>query len=91
MKDDLLKEIEKIFEIAQDSTYEFRHIYGFTFVFKTTMLSFKGEISSAEIKPVGIIYKENGQYYRAPLYEGVKIERIIEEFIREEEYLHFQQ
>ena len=42
-------------QIAQDSTYEFWHIYGFTFVFKTTMLSFKADINTMTVSEISTV------------------------------------
>jgi len=79
MSDDFLKDL---FEITQDHQFEFKEVYGFTFVFRTTLTKFKEMITSAEIKPVGIIYEENGEYYFAPLYEVENISEIIEEYVK---------
>ena len=80
MSDDIL-DIKKIFKITQDTRYEFRHCFGFTFVFKTQITSFKDRISSAEIRPAGIIYEENGDYYFAPLHDMENIDEIVKEYV----------
>ena len=82
MKDDIFKDIENIFEFSLDTSYEFKELYGFTFVFKTQILIFKNQISSAEIAPAGIIYEENGEYYFAPLYKSSDIEEIVKEYVK---------
>lgn len=81
MSDDILDEIKNIFEITEDTDYEFRKLYGFTFVFKRKIISVGEKISSAEIKPAGIIYEENGQYYYAPLDKTENITEIIEKYV----------
>ena len=77
MSDDILK---RHFDI--DSDYQFREVCGLTFVFKRNFISIKDKLSSAEIKPVGIIYTEKGQEYFAPLDSGGNIEEIIEEYVK---------
>lgn len=79
MKDDILKDI---FDIETDPSYEFRELYGMTFAFKRTVIIFKDQVTSAEIRPAGIIYEENGQSYFAPLYETDDIEEIVKEFVK---------
>jgi hypothetical protein len=82
MKDDIINYILEPFEITVDSDFEFRTLYGFTFVFKRNLVYMKDKISSAEIKPAGIIYEENGEYYFAPLDEVGDIKAIINEFMK---------
>lgn len=83
MSDDFLKDL---FEITQDHQFEFKEVYGFTFVFRTTLTKFKEMITSAEIKPVGIIYEENGEYYLAPLDKVVDITAVVKEFVKGESF-----
>ena len=73
---------EGFFKINQDTEFKFKDSYGFTFVFEENILRINEKISSAELKPVGIIYEENGEYYMAPLDETVDIDAIIEEFVK---------
>ena len=78
MKDELMD----MFSINETCNFEFREVCGFTFVFKTRILSMNDKLTSASIKPVGIIYEENGEYYMAPLDETVDINEVIEEFVK---------
>lgn len=80
MNDDVFNDILKSFELTQDTTLEFKEVYGFTFVFKKKVISFRGSVSSAEIKPLGIIYNESGEYYFAPLYRTVNINQVVKEY-----------
>lgn len=75
--------IENILKINNEIRYEFREIYGFTFVFETSITSLRDKISSAEIKPVGIIYDENDEYYLAPIDEDIQKDAIIKDFVNE--------
>jgi len=78
MKDELMD----MFSINETCNFEFREVCGFTFVFKTRILTMNDKLTSASIKPVGIIYEENGEYYMAPLDETVDINEVIEEFVK---------
>ena len=82
MKDRILKDLEEIFNIHEDMKIEFIEICGFTFVFITRIFTINEQLSSAEIKPVGIIYEENDQYYFAPLYDVDNLEEIVKEFVK---------
>jgi hypothetical protein len=73
---------EGFFKINQDTEFKFKDSYGFTFVFEENILRINEKISSAELKPVGIIYKENDEYYFAPLDEVGDIKAIINEFMK---------
>lgn len=73
--------LEDIVGYEEIQEYEFEKLYGFTFVFKKAIFTINDKISSAEIKPVGIIFEENGEYYFAPLDKHSKIEQIIKEFV----------
>ena len=73
---------EGFFKINQDTEFKFKDSYGFTFVFEENILRINEKISSAELKPVGIIYEENGEYYFAPLDEVGDIKVIINEFMK---------
>ena len=73
---------EEFFKINQDTEFKFKDSYGFTFVFEENILRINEKISSVELKPVGIIYEENGEYYFAPLDEVGDIKAIINEFMK---------
>ena len=81
MKDEVEKFLEDIFKIDHHDKFEFRTLFGFTFVIKQTVFEVNDKISSEEISPVGIIYEENDEIYFAPLDETIKIEPIIKEFV----------
>lgn len=81
MSDEAITDILKIFEVNQNITIEFKKAYGFTFVFKKRIITFHDHIS-AEIKPLGIIYDENGEYYFAPLYRSVNINQVVYEYVK---------
>lgn len=73
---------EEFFKINQDTEFKFKDSYGFTFVFEENILRINEKISSVELKPVGIIYEENDEYYFAPLDEVGDIKAIINEFMK---------
>lgn len=75
--------IEDMFDFSIEREYLFEKRYGFTFVMRRDIATFNDQMSSAEIKPVGIIYEENGEYYYAPLYGEGEIDDIIQEFVKE--------
>lgn len=81
----MTREIENligdVFKIKAEREYHFRTLYGFTFVFKEKIVHRKDEILSGEIKPVAIIYEENGQYYLAPIDGAVEIDEVVKEFV----------
>lgn len=81
MKDDIEEFIEDMFKIKHHDKYEFKTLYGFTFVFKRTAFEVNEKIASAEISPAGIIYEENDEIYLAPLDETIEIETIVKEFV----------
>lgn len=85
MRDEIINEILESLDMKMDTFIELKTLYGFTFVFKTRIIHTKGKISSAEIKPLGIIYDENDQYYFAPLDEVDNIDEIVKEYV--EKYL----
>lgn len=80
MKDKILKDI---FNIKMDTSYEFKELYGLTFVFRRMTFIFKPPASSAEIRPAGIIYEENDQYYFAPLYGQENINEIVKNYVED--------
>ena len=81
MKDEIMEFLIDQFDITEDTTFEFREICGFTFVFKKSFFTYHEKYSSAEIRPVAIIYEENGEFYLAPLDETTKIDAIVKEFV----------
>lgn len=76
--------IEDLLEIKKIGKYDFREIYGFTFVFKKKIMLFNDYNSSAEIRPIGIIYEENDEYYLAPIDVVDEIEEVIKEFVKQQ-------
>ncbi len=81
MKDEIEDFIMDQFDITEDTTFEFREMCGFTFAFQKSIFEYEENYSSAEIKPVGIIYEENDEYYFAPLDEVSEIEAIVKEYV----------
>ena len=81
MDSDIRKFVHDALDIEVTSEYEFRKLYGFTFVFRTDMIAINDRISSAEIAPIGIIYDENGEYYYAPLDVTDEIDKIVKKFV----------
>lgn len=81
MRDEIMDIVLDQFGIAEDTTFEFLELCGFTFVFQKSIFAYSEECSSAEIKPVGIIYEENGEYYLSPLDEVSEIDAIVKEFV----------
>ena len=76
--------IEDIFDFKIDTEYHFRTHYGLTFVFKSEITTIRDNVSSASIIPMGIIYRENDEYYFAPLDETYQINEIVKEFVEKE-------
>lgn len=76
--------IEDIFDFKIDTEYHFKTLYGLTFVFKNEIASVRDSVSSASIIPMGIIYRENDEYYFAPLDETYQINEIVKEFVEKE-------
>lgn len=96
MKDEIIDFLSGELDMEGNVEFEFRELYGFTFVFQKWFLTYEEKYSSAEIKPVGIIYEENGEYYLAPLGKADNIHEIVREYVNkfmqvEEECLPFQQ
>ena len=77
MKDELMD----MFSINETCDFEFREVCGFTFAFKTRILTIEDKLTSASITPVGIIYEENDEFYFAPLHATVDINVIVKEFV----------
>lgn len=74
--------IEDIFKIKVINEYQFRKVCGFTFAFKIESLIINNQLTSSEIKPVAIIYEENGQYWLAPLDVVDEIEEVVKQFVK---------
>lgn len=81
MSDNILEDIEEYLELKNYVDYEFKKEYGLTFAFRRQIVMIKGQVSSAEIAPVGIIYEENGQYYLAPLDKAININEVVKEYV----------
>ena len=89
MSDNIIDDMMENFNITEDIEIEFRKINGFTFVFESKITSLNDKISSGEIKPLGIIYRQNKDYYFAPLDDKANVKEIVEKYLKEEEYFHF--
>ena len=76
--------VEDIFDFKIDTEYHFRTLHGLTFVFKSEIATVRDNVSSASIIPMGIIYRENDEYYFAPLDETYQINEIVKEFVEKE-------
>ena len=79
-------ELKKLFKIDETREYEFRKLYGFTFAFMRKIVYLDNRLTFSEIKPVGIIYEENGEYYLAPLDKVVDITAVVKEFVKGESF-----
>ena len=73
--------LKNFINIENIEKINFKEIYGFYFAFKTTHIFIENEISSSSIKPIAIIYKENGEYYLAPLCDEAEKEEIVKNFV----------
>lgn len=73
--------VENLFDIEEISDYQYKDVCGFTFVFKREIFQINNQISSADIRPLAIIFEENGQYYLAPIDVVDEIEEVIKEFV----------
>ena len=82
MKDELME----MFSINETCDFEFGEVCGFTFAFKTRILTIEDKLTSASITPVGIIYEEIGKYYFAPLDKVVDITAVVKEFVKGESF-----
>ena len=76
------KLIEDFVKITSLKEYQFREVCGLTFVFEKKIAFINDEISSGEMKPLAIIYEENGEYYLAPLHAVDEINEVVKEFVR---------
>lgn len=81
MKEKIDRIMSEIMKMDKNSKFIFKNMCGLTFVYEETFFMCGEKISSAEMKPVGIIYEENDDFYFAPLDEIDKIEPIIKEFV----------
>lgn len=81
MEDKLKKFVYDTFEIETDSEYQFKEMYGLTFVFKNETVMINKRLSSKLLSPVGIIYEENDEYYFAPIDENVSISETVWEYV----------
>ena len=79
-------ELKKLLKIDETQEYEFHNIYGFTFAFMRKIVYLDNRLTFSEIKPVGIIYEENGEYYLAPLDKVVDITAVVKEFVKGESF-----
>ena len=75
--------VHKAFDIDEIVEYSFRKLHGFTFAFKSEFVIIRGNLTSASITPVGIIYEENSEFYLAPLYGDVEIDEVIRTYVEE--------
>ena len=82
MDDIILNFIADHLDMSIKKEYLFSKVCGFTFVFKREVLSMNDKVTSAEIRPAGIIYEENGKYYYSPLHDGDEIDEIVEEYVK---------
>lgn len=83
--DNYIKEfVEDFFDIASIEEYSFHEIYGFTLTFKKETVFIDEQIASAEIKPIAIIYEENGEYYLAPIDVVDEIDEVVKEFVEQQ-------
>lgn len=85
MEDRITKFVYDTFEITRDSKYHFKKLYGLTLVFKDDVITIKNRVSSYSLKPVGIIYEENKEFYFAPLDRTASLNEIVKEYV--EKYL----
>ena len=80
MSDDIFDFIKDQFNITKEASIGFHEIYGLTFVYKKKIVIIADKIS-AEIRPLGIIYEENEEYYFAPLARYNNINEIVKEYV----------
>ncbi|KZX13245.1 hypothetical protein [Methanobrevibacter oralis] len=79
------KILKDVFEITSKERISFREIFGLTFVFKTSKISYKNSHFNGEVKAIGIIYKENEDYFFAPFEKENNLDLIAKEYV--EKYL----
>lgn len=51
--------------------------------FASKILPLNDYSSSAEIRPLGIIYEESGEYYLAPIDVVDEIDEVVKEFVKQ--------
>jgi hypothetical protein len=83
MDDDIKQLFEGILRIEEVTDYHYREVCGFTFVFKRVDLFINDEISTCEIKPIAIIYEENGEYYLSHIDVIDEIEAVVKGYVEE--------
>ena len=76
--------LDEFVEIKEIKDYHFREVCGFTFVFKEEVIFLNDQISSSEIKPIAIIYEENGEYYLAPIDVVDEINEVVKKFVKKQ-------
>lgn len=84
MDREIKKFVEYILDIKTTEEYQFCECCGFTFVFKKEFTYINSQNSSAEIKPIAIIYEENGEYFLAPLDVVDQIDEVVKEFVKQQ-------
>ena len=84
MEDRIMTLFEDIIDIDEIRDYQFHEVFGFTFVFKKKIIVINDMITSGEIKPIAIIYEENGEYYLAPIDVVDEIDEVIKEFVKQQ-------
>lgn len=78
---DVEKLIKEFIDMDEIEEIDFKKVCGFYFAAKTTHTIINKEITSSEIKPVAIIYEENGQYYLAPIGDADEMEEVVKNFV----------
>ncbi|MBQ2637342.1 MAG: hypothetical protein IJG09_11745 [Methanobrevibacter sp.] len=81
MEDKIKEFVYDAFEIEVDSDYQFKELYGLTFVFKNDVTIIKKRLSSNSLSPIGIIYKKNDEYYFAPLDKSISLSDVVREYV----------
>lgn len=76
------KDWKDIIDVDYETDYQFKTLYGLTFVFKRRFLQVKGMVISGSIAPEAIIYQQDGEFYLAPLKDGCDRKGICEEYRR---------
>ena len=73
--------MEEHLNFTVKNKYLFHELCGLTFVFRRETACLNDQASSIELRPVGIIYEENDEYYYAPLHEREEIDEIVKAFV----------
>lgn len=84
MHSEIEKYIEDLLKIRTIKEYQFREVCGFTFAFKKEAILINNQFSSGEIKPIAIIYEENGEYLLAPLDVVDEINEVVKQFVQKQ-------